>query len=240
MKYPKITIVNIGGAHGHFLRYTLDKFAKHTPQISKDPFGNFGTSHQKLDYSDYFALYDWIGDEHFPFENDNLIVLDIDDQILYYERVWLYRAGESGTDLYSEEEIRKTLAIHGPQFPDKCDEMGVSLKKGYELGFKNLATQGSVVRNQKRINKAIENNNNVFLYSINNFLDADAFKKSIDTIGSTFGIDFDIKGIEELYQKFVENNTLIQTHDNVAKYLAGNKDIELDVIQQAYIDALEN
>ena len=50
------TLVNIqypGGSHGSFLRYFIDRFSKHTPNIDQSPFMANGTSHNKeIKYSD--------------------------------------------------------------------------------------------------------------------------------------------------------------------------------------------
>ena len=47
-----------GGTHGHFLRYFLDRFSRHTPVIKDNPFLTIGTSHNsEITYSENFDLY---------------------------------------------------------------------------------------------------------------------------------------------------------------------------------------
>ena len=66
------------------------------------------------------------------------------------------------------------------------------------------------------------------------------FKKSIIEIGKHFNIEFDLTGIDELYQEFYKRNQILKTHYKVKDYLNGNKSIALDILQQAYVDAQTN
>ena len=101
----------------------------------------------------------------------------------------------------------------------------------------NMEQQGSVVRHKKRFKEICSNNNNVFKYNVENFFTPEAFESSIKDIGSYFKIDFDTTGIDELHKEFYSRNTILQTQKNVEEYLSGNKDVKLDIIQKAYIDA---
>ena len=40
-------------------------------------------------------------------------------------------------------------------------------------------------------------------------------------------------------KEFYERNDILKTQSNVEEYLSGNKDVDLDIIQKAYIDALK-
>ena len=51
---------------------------------------------------------------------------------------------------------------------------------------------------------------------------------------------FNLDGIDELYNEFYKRNTILQSHSKVNEYINGNKDLQLDILQQAYVDALEN
>ena len=64
-----------------------------------------------------------------------------------------------------------------------------------------------------------------------------AFEKSIVDIGAHFGINFDTNGIPEIYKEFRDKNKILQSHNAVREYMYGNKDVQLDIIQQAFVDA---
>jgi len=240
-KYPKITVVNWGGAHGNFLRYTIDRFATHTPRIDKSPFTDLGTAHRDINYSGQVDLNHW-DDVHdpFPFINENVIVIDVRDQVLYFERACLNRAADFNTDLFDENSIAETLTKMGSTFPVECKQKRISLKEGFTIGYSNLKTHGITVRNNQRIEKAKQKKNKILFFALENFFQESTYVDSIKDIGHFFDIQFDLTGIETLWQQFASKNKILQTHGDVQKYLDGNKDVKLDIIQQAYVDALEN
>ena len=65
----------------------------------------------------------------------------------------------------------------------------------------------------------------------------DAFESSILDIGKYFNLKFNTTDIDKLYNEFYERNVILKTQKNVEEYLSGNKNIALDIIQKAYIDA---
>ena len=237
-KYPKIIIVNIAGGHGNFLRYVLDRFSNHTPAITQLPFNELGNSHKDIKYSDYFVFKDSTHNEKFDLQNENIIFIDIEGEALYIERACISRAGDTNTNLYSEEEIANVLRKHGSSFPDYCASKNISLKEGYMYGFQDMSKQGSIVMNKKRLDKIISQNNNVFKFNIKNFFSFDLLKSRILDIGRHFKIEFNLQGLEELYQKFYNMNKILQTQHKVEDSLNGNKSVELDILQQAYVDAI--
>ena len=232
----------MGGTHGHFLRYTLDKFCTTTPEIKQLPFNSLGNSHLNIQYSGQFLFEEPNKEEpgELEFEHKNMIYIDLDQDVLYYERVNLHRAGDVGTDLFSESAIEKTLRDRGNTFPDYCKNKNISLKDGFMYGFKNILAQGSVVRNKKFISKLLSKNYNMYLYKIKNFFNVQNYKESILKIGNYFNLEFDLTGIEELYAEFYKRNTILRSHSKVEEYLNGNKSVKLDILQQAYVDAFTN
>ena len=82
--------------------------------------------------------------------------------------------------------------------------------------------------------------NKILFFTLENFFQESTYVDSIKDIGHFFDIQFDLTGIETLWQQFASKNKILQTHGDVQKYLDGNKDVKLDIIQQAYVDALEN
>ncbi len=238
----RIYLLNIGGGHGHFLRYILDKYCTTTPTIHQGVFNKQGQAHQLIPTSGTFVFDEAENDEkiQYLYKNKDLLLIDIDDEILYYERAFLHRANDSQTDLFSEKAIASTLEENGSNFPQFCKNIGISIKDGYMLGFKNPSQQGSIVRNKNRIELCKKNNNKVFCYSLKNFFTFESFKNSLIDVGNFFGLGFDLTNLEKDYQQFYDKNTILQTHNLPIEYLNGNTDVKLDVLQQAYVDAQKN
>ena len=58
-----VNIVYLGGSHGAFLKYFVDRFSKLTPLISESPFLSNGTSHSlSINYSNQVNRYTFIDD----------------------------------------------------------------------------------------------------------------------------------------------------------------------------------
>ena len=240
LKFPKITIISPDGAHGRFLRYTLDKFCLDTPFIDELPFNHLGNSHStSIKYSGQFdiPLHGTLDHKIENIENEIIIFIDVLDEILYYERVWLARARDSNTDIHSEKSIINCLTYNGSTFPAYCKSKGITIQEGYAYGFRNIEQQGSVILNKKRFKKVCSKNNDVYKYPIKNFFTLDAFESSILDIGKYFNLKFNTTDIDKLYNEFYERNVILKTQKNVEEYLSGNKNIALDIIQKAYIDA---
>jgi hypothetical protein len=239
LKFPRILIINSPGAHGRFLLYALDRFCTQTPKIDQLPFNQVGNSHAvEIDYSDQFVFYHgypWECD----FKNQPIIFMDISGETLYYERASINRS-DGKTDLFSETAIANFLREHGNKWPDDLARENISIREGYMYGFKNLEQQGSMVLNKQRIEKLSSGGNNLFLYNVSNFFNIESFKKSFEKIGQHFGIEFELTGIDDLYKEFYARNTILQSHGNVQKYLSGDKTVQLDILQQAYVDAQKN
>jgi len=235
----RIYILNTS-AHGHFLTFVLDKFCKHTPDIQETPFNDLGNSHNFYTQSGKFYF---IGDPHVhefvkSSKNENLILITIDNELLYFERIWLSRAGDTDTDLYSEESIIHTLKKYGSTFPQYCEEKNISLKEGYKFGFKYLKKNGVIEQDNNRKNLIELKDNHVIFFPICNFFNLQSFALGLNDISKKFSIELDLTSLKEVYDQFYNKNKILQTHNNVNLYLKGDKSIKLDIIQQAYVDSL--
>jgi len=236
----KIYILNISGGHGNFLTFVLDKFCKETPAIEENPFDSLGNSHNFYKKSGIFNFVEDPNVETFVknSKNKNLILITVNNELLYFERIWLSRAGNTNTDLYSEQAISNTLKKVGSTFPKYCEEKNISLKDGYKFGFKDSKENGVIAHNNKRQNITELKNNNVLFFPISNFFNLQSFELGLNDIAKKFLIELDITNLKEVYDQFYEKNKILQSHGDVDLYLNGDKSIKLDVIQQAYIDSL--
>ena len=150
----KTYICNISGGHGHFLAYVLDKCCTTTENIIESPYDNMGRSHNDYTSSGNFIFIDAL--EYFDkvkkLQNQNIIVITIDDEILYFERICIHRSGVANTNLYNENEIGDFLRGNKSTFPDYCKNKNISIQEGYKNAFKFLDQNGSVKRdNEEKI-----------------------------------------------------------------------------------------
>lgn len=237
----KIYILNASGAHGHFLTFALDKFCKDTPDIKNYPFNDLGNSHNNYKQSGKFCFIDDTKVYEFvkSSRNKNLILITIDNELLYFERIWLSRAGDSNTDLYSEESISHTLKKYGSRFPEYCKGKNISLKDGYKLGFKYLDKNGVIEHDNNRKTIIELKNNNLIFFPVSSFFNLNSFEQGLNDVSKKFLIELDLTNLKEVYDKFYEKNMILKSHNNVNLYLKGDKSIKLDIIQQAYVDSLE-
>ena len=239
-KFPKIYILNSPGGHGHFLQYILDKFYTLTPDIKDLPFDDHGRSHLKYNQSGQFIFIDDLDIEDFLLKNSNknCILLTIDNELLYFERICLSRADEKHkTDLYSEQSISDFLIKWNSTFPKYCQEKNITLKKGYEYGFRFLNENGVIKRDIKRKTCKDIKNNNVIFFPIKNFFTIENLKEGLLNLSKFFNINLNIDKLPGLYNEFYSKNEILQSHYNVYEYINGNKSIKLDILQQAYVDS---
>lgn len=235
----KTYILNVSGGHGHFLQWVLDKFCVSTPPIDKLPYNEIGASHVSYDKSGKFIFIDMPETKNFLSTNTdkNAIMITIEDEILYWERSCIYRAGNAGSDLFSEVEIAKFLRENQSKFPDYCESKNISIKEGYMYGFYNLDECGARVLDKERKSYPGIAKNNIYFFPLKNFINKENFKKALVDVGERFGFKLDLSNFSETYDVWYNQNTILQTYDAVEQYQNGNTSVKLDVLQQAYVDA---
>ena len=235
----KTYICNISGGHGHFLTYVFDKCCTTTKDIDKSPFDSTGRSHQSYGASGNFVFIDT--PEYFKkikeLQNENIIVISIDDEVLYFERACINRAGQGNVNLFNENEIEKFLRKYKSTFPDYCKEKNISIQEGYKYAFKFLDQSGAIKLDNERKNFDVLRKNNVIFFPLKNYFNSNLFYSSITYIGKKFNIPLDMDMCKKCYDIFYSKNIVLQSHNNVYEYINGNKSIKLDILQQAYVDA---
>ena len=235
----KTYILNVSGGHGHFLQWLLDKFCVSTPIIDTLPFNSIGASHLPYKQSGQFNFIDDRDTEDFLASNNNLncVMITIDDDILYWERSCIYRAGDAGSDLFSEESIKKFLVKYGSDFPQYCESKNISIKDGYKFSFMDVSKSGARQRDTERKTCAGVVKNNVYFFPLKNFTTKEKLSKSLIDVSKHFNFEVDLTDFSDIYDAWYKQNTLLQTYNDVEHYLNGNTDIKLDLLQQAYVDA---
>jgi hypothetical protein len=118
----------LGGTHGAFLKYFIDKYSKHTPDIKGNPFLKNGTSHDlSVKYSNKIERYafedtlgNWIDD--FNFNQNSVIILLDNKSLLTFCRLQFLRD--------SDHELASTQVI-------KINESDFSVNQTFKYFFKN-------------------------------------------------------------------------------------------------------
>ena len=95
-----IYVFNSAGCHGHYLTYLIDRLSNRTPKIEQLPFNNIVNSHNSVNYSGFVKFIDSSEYEKFKSLKDtNIIKILYSNDILYYERVAMARAGDANRDI---------------------------------------------------------------------------------------------------------------------------------------------
>lgn len=132
-----VNIAYLGGSHGAFLKYFIDKFSKLTPHISESPFLSNGTSHNLLvNYSGYVNRYGFIdkygnviNNYKLPpeFQNHAAICILVDDEsLLNFTRLNYSREDDhefTGTQIYDFKDNIKCSKKFFLLYKDKIQNM---------------------------------------------------------------------------------------------------------------------
>jgi len=258
LKFPKphIYIFNSAGCHGHYLTYLIDRLSNRTPSIEQLPFNKLGNSHNNVDYSGFTEFVD--SQEHEKnksLKNTNIIKILYSNDILYYERVAMARAGDANRDIHNVHKDISFLKSYNKAFYNKIHNMySITsdsvpkwlLRDAYKLGFLDWHNQGSVITAEQDTRWMEENlaRDNIIHYTqVDVFFTLEKLKSELQKLDDAFGLDLSFDNLEHIHEQFLSRNTIFQTHRNTALVLdavSENKDIPippLDIIQQAYVYA---
>jgi len=251
-----IYVFNSSGCHGHYLTYLLDKLSKKTPIIKELPFNELGNSHLKINYSGFSKFVDT--GKHITYKhlkNKKIIKITYNQDILYFERVAMNRAGDAGRDInnlhcdisflknYNEEfykKIYRLYSINNNAVPKWL------LRDAYKLGFLDWNNQGSVISSKQDIswiNNNLQEHNSVYFLNVNIFFTTEILKNELKKLNDIFNLQLDLNEIDVIHKEFLNHNKILQTHkhtDIVLDAVDTDKNIDipsLDIIQQAFVYA---
>ena len=263
---PHIYVFNSAGCHGHYITYLIDRLSDRTPKIEQLPFNNIGNSHNNISYSGFVEfVYDLDHDarDHDALDhkklkslkNANIIKILYSNDILYYERVAMARAGDTNRDIANIHGDISFLKNYNKEFYDNIhalyhiDSDSVPkwlLRDAYKLGFLQWEKQGSVVTSKQNI-KWMEDNlvedNTVHYTQVGVFFTAEKLKRELQDLDSEFGLELSFKNFESIHEEFSSKNKILLTHGNTKLVLDAVKEKRdvpvppLDIIQQAYVYA---
>ena len=249
---PELYIFNSAGCHGHFLMYLIDRFSNKTPTIDQLPFNSLGNSHNDIQYS---GLVQFVNpnEQKKEYTNKNIIKIIFTDDVLYYERVAMSRAGDANRDLHNLNEDISFLNTYAPTFYDKVYKLynikdnrvpKWLLRDVYKTGFLNWESHGAVVQNKNDIqwiNQYLSGKNNIDFVHVSDFFDITSLEKCLRKLDKKFNLDLDLSGLESVHRSFVEKNKMLQSNHYTqltldAVYQEKNIDLpSLDILQQAYV-----
>ena len=251
-----IYIFNSAGCHGHYLTYLIDRLSKRTPKIEKLPFNELGNSHESINYSDFAKFVDVVKhEENKNLKNKNIIKILYSNNILYYERVAMARAGDANRDINNIHKDISFLKSYNKEFYDKIyklysiDNDSVPkwlLRDAYKLGFLDWDKQGSVVTTKQDVRWVeghLSGQNKVHHTQVGVFFTTEKLKKELQVLDNQFDLDLSFNDVEYIHEQFLIRNSILKTHghtDLVLDAVKQNRDIPvppLDIIQQAYVYA---
>lgn len=253
---PHVYIFNSAGCHGHYLTYLIDRLSNRTPEINELPFNDLGNSHIKINYSGFAKFVDVYEHKNYStLEDKNIIKIIYSDDILYYERAAMNRAGDANRNL---NEIHKDISFlknYNKEFFDKLNNLYSIennsvpkwlLRDAYKIGFLDRENQGSVVTSKQDIawmQNILAGKNTIHYTQVDMFFTTKKIKEELQVLDKKFNLNLELNELETIHSEFLKRNKLLQTHKNTDMVLDSvkqNKNIpiaQLDIIQQAYIYA---
>ena len=263
-------LVNIGffgGCHGAFLRYFIDRFSKHTPNIDSDPFMHNGTSHVPgIKYSQRIKRYTFEDLMGQPVNNYDLvnkgekqIIIKTDQRSIFYlTRLYFTRESDHelvSTPIYDHGPEKGVLvcdnfkAYYGSKFEQlyKIDLQTnkfvphAIMRDFCKMQFVNIQSNPWLVKMDKVLSNIDEN---TMLISHTDLYNTDRFIQQMKIISDKLELELDLgpKAIE-VHKTFLSNRKNHDTFDrvfDVIKAIQTRNNIsceDLDLIEQGYISA---
>ena len=253
---PHIYIFNSSGCHGHYLTYLVDRFSRRTPHIHDLPFNKIGNSHDEINYSGFSKLVDtWFHEKNKTLQNTNIIQILYSNDILYYERVAMARAGDADRNIHDLHKDISFIKSWNNEFYNKIHNLySVTedkvpkwlLRDAFKMGWLDETNHGCFVSSKKQLEWTEQNlstSNNVHYTQVDVFFSVESLKEELLALDKKFDLDLDLKDLYSVHEQFVDKNLVLKTHkhtDTVLNAVKENRNIiipALDIIQQAYVYA---
>lgn len=250
-------IINIafqGGTHGHFLRFTLDKYSGLTKPLEGTPFTENGTSHNDHVCSEEIVEYHpaMKGQDCFRNINEPHILITVEESdLLTLERTVTLRANDykintsqdiiNLSDMFLEHfpwadafmkyyrlDIKRTKQV------PKC-----LMRDFYKLSFLDPEHNGFLVRDRRwRKNKP----QSTFEFPVSHFWDKAKFLNKLKEVDQMFSLQLDLSDLS-MHDEFIKRMPVLKTRhraEMVVDCIKLGKDIsitDIDTVEQAYISA---
>jgi len=262
-----VNIAYLGGSHGAFLKYFVDRFSKLTPLISESPFLSNGTSHSlSINYSKQVNRYTFI-DTHgnvknnykLPpeFQNHPVICIIVDDDsLLNFTRLNYFREDDhefTGTQIYDFNNSIKFSNKFILLFKDKIQNIyNIDITKTnilpklivrdfFKFMFLNFG-HNSYYKATKEIKKNL--NEKILPLLLSDIWNTEKFLKRITEIDKILNLQLDLgEEAKSLHIEFLNNIPLYKTFNRVNDIINAIKTesnldcCDLDLVEQGFLCA---
>ena len=248
-------LVNIafqGGTHGNYLRYCIDKFSRHTPELKGTPFTDGGTSHKKLQYSGEVTRY--MTNQTTPYfqnvDQPHILITVEPADLLFLERWVTMRAGDFNVDTNKNtvkfnSDFLKTFnwdTVFQKYY--NVDLLNDSIPRFlmrdfYKLSFLDTDKNGFI-----KFDKVLRKNKpkNTFEFPLSSFWDTDKFFSTLKNASQVMSLDLDLSNTS-VHETFLDKLNFLESRyraQDIIKNIEQKKDVstlDLDTVEQAYISA---
>lgn len=262
MENPILEIDFVGGSHGNFLEFILNKLI--LKNINYLPFTELGTSHNKC--YDKFSMP--VQANHYTLFNRNTksnnvihILVTEEDDLLQLMSISLFRSGDFAIK-DDELEINTYDKLNNECYKNLLSNINSSynillndsqphcpryiLREFFKFGFK-LPSINNFVRIS---NTALEKfkSQKCFLFPIKSFYNYNSFINELQSIKNFYKLDFELIDLKEIHDNFLKNlNCFLNLTARANEIISCVKDNQnfdigkLTLFQESYINAkLEN
>lgn len=240
-----------GGTHGHFLRYVLDRFCRHTPIINDSPFTDIGTSHASgIKYSNKFSIYHPTEVGVKELNEDHCVITVSKEDILQLQRTVYTRPGDINLNINSEyikligfhknfTDVDSIQKLYGLKIDENTEMPKFILRDFVKLGFSDLNNHGYIKKNTELKKYKFKN---VYYFPVNSFWDNELFLNHLSKLDKKFNLDLSINDdVIEIHKKFIEKIPQLKTQNrcrDIITAIIEEKSIlieNIDVVEEAYI-----
>ena len=244
-------IAFLGGTHGNFLRYFLDKFSRHTPVINDKPFTDTGTSHVlEIKYSNKFSVYHPTVSGVKDLNEDHCVITVSKEDILQLQRTVYIRAGDMNLNINNDyikfvgltkgfTDVDSIQKLYGLKIDENTEVPKFILRDFVKLGFSDLNNHGYIKKNTE-LNKY--KFKNVYYFPVNSFWDNELFFNHLSKLDEKFNLDLSINDEAiKIHREFIEKIPQLKTQNRCRDIITAIREkksilIEnIDVIEEAYI-----
>ena len=245
-----------GGTHGHFLRYFLDRFSRHTPAIKDNPFLAIGTSHNsEITYSENFELYHPTLDGFRDSKKPHCVITISKQDILQLQRTVYIRPADLNLDISNDRikfpknfsdlagpiELLQTEieSLYNIKINENTEVPKFILRDYVKLGFSDINKHGYVVNNEVLTKHKFEN---AHYFPVSCFWNEEMFFNQLEILNEKFNLDLSLDNdAKDIHKEFMEKLPQLKTRNRCEDIISAIKEkksipiLNLDIVEEAYI-----
>ena len=265
VKEKLVTVSYLGGSHGAFLKYFIDKFSKFTPDIVSSPFENNGTSHNDdVIYSgkverDCFEDADGNPKNNYQVQDTstpNIVIMVDNESLMNFTRMFFTRKSDIELDsaylvvdnksatfdhVFSKKYSDSFKLMYGIDI-NKNNSVPVSVMRDFIkitfLDYKNNQTLTSMNKIKRNLSQDVET------ITLNDIWHTDRFIKRMQQISDALnlGLVLDADAVS-LHTEFLNRRVNNETWNRVFSIIEAIKQDEnidcskLDIVEQGFLSS---